>query len=274
MKGFRLASIFLLVACSPLKQDDKISQSGDSVHANPTVSDTIKLAGAMLPDETVLAENSGAVQILFTGTFHGDEVSEGADKLSWLGLFNEGENYVLRKTKIITERVVDGLLDNEENGEKTGWHVETENGEGVVMLISGGSIKEAQVEGAVNAPTMLFPGDSVEFQFKEVSYMMFATGYKEYDSLSGMTRVGDYSLHVVRTLNGKSVDSILVSHASFDDAMTSIIWSGDLDGDNLIDFLIELSDHYNVRAPTLFLSRPAGDNEVAVPVAEHRTVGC
>jgi len=273
MKLFRLPVFILLVACSSPKEDHNASATTDSLYVSSNESNGILVTEEIPSLETESDENAGAIQILFSGTFHGDEVNEGSDRLNWLGLFNEGDNYLLKKTKIITERVVDGLLDNEENGEKTGWNVETESGEIAVMLISGGSLKERKVEG-IEVPSVLYPGDSAEFDFKGIHYLMYATGSLQSDSISGVHRVSDYNLNVVRRYMGKSSESTLVSHSSFDEAMTHIIWSGDLDGDNFIDFLIDLSDHYNVKAPTLFLSGPAGENEVAVPVAEHRTVGC
>jgi hypothetical protein len=272
MKYQHLLLLSILIACSSPKQDTEVVENSDSVKSE-LLAQKVSVT-ENLPAKTEMPENSGSIDILFTGTYHGDEVSEGAAARNWLGLFSdEGENYVLKKIKITTERVLDGLLDDEEKGEKTGWDVQTENGESPVMLISGGDLKEGRVEGAT-APANLYPGDSAEFDFKGAHYLMYATGSRQTDSLSGETQVTDYNLHVVRTYKGKSVESVLVNHAQFDEAMTSVLWSGDLDGDNFIDFLIDMSNHYNVNAPTLFLSKPAGENEVAVPVAEHVSVGC
>ena len=274
MKYHHLLTLFVLIVCCSPKQEAEVAQGSDSVK-NALLPQKVLVAEGALPAQTELSGNAGSIDILFTGTFHGDEVNEGAAQLNWLGLFSdEGENYVLKKIKITTERVVDGLLDNEENGEKTGWEVQTESGESPMMLISGGNLREGKIDGA-NAPATLYPGDSVEFEFKGAHYLMFATGYKQTDSLTGVIQVSEYNLYVVRSFQGKSVESVLVNHAQFDgDAMTSILWSGDLDADNFIDFLINLSNHYNVNAPTLFLSRPAGENDVAVPVADHISVGC
>ena len=223
---------------------------------------------------SVSAPQSEIISILPTGTFHGDEVEEGVDALPWLGLFTGDDgDFVLKQTKIVATRVVDGLLDDEEKGEMTGWEISTESGEYPTILIYGGGLKEGKVEVA-EAPGILHPDDTSQFEFKGVHYSLYATGSSEFDSLSGIRYITDYSLYVVRTHHGKSHTSILVSHADFDDAMTSIIWSGDLDRDGYIDFLIDMSRHYNVSQPTLFLSKPATPEEVVVPVADHRSVGC
>ena len=44
--------------------------------------------------------------------------------------------------------------------------------------------------------------------------------------------------------------------------------------DGVLDLLYDRSDHYNVAAPTLFLSGAAAADELVHPVAEQRTTGC
>ena len=214
------------------------------------------------------------IDILFTGTFHADEVKENVKDLPWLGLFaDENGAFVLAETKIIAHRVVDGLLDDEENGEKTGWEISTESGQHPTVLISGRDFDPGKVE-AVELPSGIYPGDSVKFDFNGLRYLLYATGSTFVDSLAGMTHVSEYNLYIVRADKAGSRRSSLVSHASFDDAMTSILWAGDVDRDGYMDFLIDMSSHYNQRLPTLFLSSPAQSDQVVVRVAEHSSVGC
>lgn len=123
-------------------------------------------------------------------------------------------------------------------------------------------------------PSAIYPGDSVKFDFNGLHYLLYATGSTYVDSLAGMTHVSEYNLYIVRADKSGIRRSSLVSHASFDDAMTSILWAGDLDRDGYMDFLIDMSSHYNQRLPTLFLSAPSQDDQVVVRVAEHSSVGC
>ncbi len=212
------------------------------------------------------------VRILTAGTFHSDEVWEGADKENWYGLFPGEQGFSIRKTKIITTRVADGLFDDVEKGEKTGWEVETESSEWPVLLITGLDLAETQTTHA-DIPSTIYPGDTVNFTYEGIPYRIFATG-EALTTDRGVTSVTNYHLYISRTLEEKTTVALLVIHHAFDDAMTSIIWAGDIDGDKKLDLIIELSNHYNVTAPTLFLSAPAKENEVVVPVAEHRSVGC
>ncbi len=58
------------------------------------------------------------------------------------------------------------------------------------------------------------------------------------------------------------------------DAYPHLRWAGDLDRDGRLDLLIDVSDHYNVSAPTLFLSSQAKAGELVGEAAVLRSVGC
>lgn len=58
------------------------------------------------------------------------------------------------------------------------------------------------------------------------------------------------------------------------DAQLRLLFAGDLDGDGLLDLIIDTSDHYNVSKPTLFMSSPAGDGHMLRAVAHLYSVGC
>jgi len=271
--------IFCLLSISCGKKE-----SADQLPSTLTVEEIVSNAGSVIQDSsnnrpqpdviaTSVADRPG-IRILPTGTFHADEVEEGVDALPWLGLFTGDDgNFLLKEIQIVATRVFDGLLDDEDNGEMTGWEVNTVSGEYPTILISGGELTEGKIE-AAETPATLYPGDSLQFLFNDVHYLLYATGSREIDSLYGANLVADYNLYIVQTHNGKRRTSLLVSHANFDEAMTSILWSGDLDRDGYIDFLIDMSRHYNKSLPTLFLSKPATAEEVVVPVAEHSSVGC
>lgn len=213
-----------------------------------------------------------SVRLLFTGVFHGDEVEVGVDRLPWFGLFpTDSGDFVLQATTLVAKRVVDGLLDDEASGEMTGWEISTATAEDPLMLVWQKDLAEGFVDG-LEIPSTLYPGDSVHIQFLGVQYLLNATGSTQSQSYG--TTVSDYSLHLSRTENGVTISKTLVSHAAFDDAMTSILWSGDLDRDGYLDLLIDMSNHYNRIAPTLFLSKPAGPKDPVAQVAQHSSVGC
>ena len=59
-----------------------------------------------------------------------------------------------------------------------------------------------------------------------------------------------------------------------DEAMPSVMWAGDLDGDDKLDLLLDLTHHYNLSEITLFLSSHASEGELVKKVAVFSTVGC
>ena len=52
-----------------------------------------------------------------------------------------------------------------------------------------------------------------------------------------------------------------------DEAVPQILWAGDIDRDGKLDLLLDLTDHYNVSIPTLFLSSEAAEDELVAEVA-------
>ncbi|MBI5473826.1 MAG: hypothetical protein HY961_15930 [Ignavibacteriae bacterium] len=68
--------------------------------------------------------------------------------------------------------------------------------------------------------------------------------------------------------------TILNRARSYLDGSPTLRWAGDLDRDGRLDLLMDLTNHYNVSEPTLFLSSRAAANELVKKVASHRQVGC
>lgn len=62
--------------------------------------------------------------------------------------------------------------------------------------------------------------------------------------------------------------------AAGDEAPLSLLFAGDLDGDGRLDLILDLSPHYNVRRPTLLLSRPAAPGDLLQAAAAHEATGC
>ena len=56
-------------------------------------------------------------------------------------------------------------------------------------------------------------------------------------------------------------------------ACATVVWAGDLNGDDQLDLVVDLSDHSNVELPALFLSPGPDNTRLLVRVAEHRSVG-
>lgn len=220
-------------------------------------------------------EDSFITSVLTVGSFHEDEVAADADKAPWSGLFKNGEGYYIAPTGLKTKRVYDPVIDETEK-EKTGREVQTTNKDTAVILVSGASfLTTGRVLPADLSKTQVFPGDTVQLRYDGVDYKLFATGdrRKSHSNTEEIT-VRNYRLYLMATVKGQLCKSLLVAQENFDDAMITVLFAGDLDGDGILDLVIDTSRHYNVSSPTLYLSKPAGGGQIVKPVGAHITMGC
>ncbi len=58
------------------------------------------------------------------------------------------------------------------------------------------------------------------------------------------------------------------------DSGAGLLWAGDLDRDGRLDLLLDLSEHYNMSQPTLFLSSAATVGELVASVVRLVMTGC
>jgi hypothetical protein len=213
--------------------------------------------------------------VLTTGQFHGDEVRKEDLNRNWYGIFQNSNGYYLDTTRIVTKRVQDPVLDEEE-GKLTGWEVNTTNKDTSVLLFSGvnGLGKHPIKQVSLNKKH-IWPGESETFTYNGITYTLYATGNKHKDKPDNEYYiVTSYRLFIKATINGTERTQMLVASREFDDRMTEVDFVGDIDGDNMPDLIINTSYHYNVTIPTLYLSKPAGSNEVLKLMGWHLSVGC
>ncbi|MEN7547557.1 hypothetical protein AAG747_06550 [Rapidithrix thailandica] len=225
------------------------------------------------PDELDLPrldEGSG-VNILPVGLFHEDEVQPDADQKEWVGLFQKGDSTYLKRVQVNLSRENDPILDEE--GQKTGWYVSVENEEDCILLISGVELSKGEVPSLEFSKKSPVPGDTLTFTFGSKQMNIYVTGTKEKVS-DDWYEVENYKMIVASEVNEKTIEQTIVAKANFEDAIITMLWAGDLDGDNQMDFIIDTSRHYNMSVPTLFLSSGAKEGNLVECVAKHVSVGC
>lgn len=223
---------------------------------------------------TFPVDSTFATKVLIVGTFHSDEVWNGADKEKWFGLFRGKTGFYLAETKLKTERINDVVLDDV--GQNTGWKVQTANKDTSIILIERLSFFERHtVKRAVLPKNRIFPGDTVRTNYLGVDYSLYATGGKKklINDPEGF-ELWNYKLYITATIKGQIHRSLLAAQPNFDDNMISLIFAGDIDGDGILDLVIDTSRHYNATSPTVYLSRPAEKGEIVKPVGGHTSVGC
>lgn len=258
----------LLAACST-------NQSSDAVGI-----ETGLVKGIAAPQDTQTEKDPMAVvfprdkqlpiKILTTGTFHEEEVWEGVEKTSWMGLFKGAEGYYMAPTGLQATKVFDPLVD-EDQTEKTGWQVTTANPDSALLVIEAKpAMKAGNVRAIPISKEVLYPGDRQQFSYGGTEYVLYATGEKGTEPLD----VKNYKLYLSTVSISQQAPQLLVAQPSFDERMIRLLFIGDIDGDNKPDLIIDTSPHYNMQKPTLYLSGAAGPDKLIKPVAAHRFVGC
>jgi len=234
-----------------------------------------------IPNVYSEVDTNNYVKILKTGFYHEDEIWENVESGIWYEIFNDPieddreVTYFLGETEIIATRVYDPVVDEDESIQ-TGWEISREGMVENVLFIQG--IKLDENKTLINVPipnAELLPGDSLAFKYGDENYKLFATGTIIWDDHTSIYTVAeDYKLFFTTIKNGQRITELLVEHENFDDAMVSIIFIGDIDGDGFPDLILDTARHYNVDNPTLYLSGDADENQLLQVVGWHRSVGC
>ena len=217
----------------------------------------------------VLSQDTG-IAIVGVGEFHGEEVPANVSTLNWYGLFQEDGKSFLKKVNVKTKRIFDPIIDDE--GEKTGCQVSVENKENCVVLISGINLTEGHIPSYSIAMKSPIPGDTITFNSPNPT-SLYATGLKNKFS-EEWHEIANLKLMVSTQINDSIRTQNIVANSRFNDRIPTILWVGDLDGDNQLDFLIDTSNHYNVSSPSLFLTSKAAPGTLLKCVAEHEITGC
>ncbi|MFC0517467.1 hypothetical protein ACFFGT_24865 [Mucilaginibacter angelicae] len=207
------------------------------------------------------------------GLFHGGEVALDWGKYHWKGLFKSAGGYYVASTSLIINRAHDDMLDDK--GQATGVEVRKSVKDSVLILFSGiTGITNRPVEQINVKVTELLPGQYARFTNNNIAYTLYATGNRKYDIATKDYVITNYRLFIKAVINGKKIDQLLASAPRFDDALTQILFVGDIDGDEVPDLILDTTNDYNVEQPTLYLSKPATNGNLLKIMGLHVITGC
>jgi len=211
--------------------------------------------------------------ILTAGVSHYDEVDRKYARHKWVGLFKANGHYYVAATNVAITTAHDVILD-EETQENTGWEVSPSVKDSTILLISGlDYIKSGPVIPFKLKSQILMPGNAEHFSYQNIDYTLYATG-KNMATNGDLYNVANYKLYLKATINGVAYNQQLVYISGFDDAMVTVLFVGDIDGDGRPDLILDTSAHYNMERPTLYLSKPATGKNLLKVVGLHQYVGC
>jgi hypothetical protein len=208
------------------------------------------------------------IQIMRTGSFHGNEIKKGAENLEWYGLIKQGEKYILKKVRMDINSEQDVIVDR--TGESTGKKVTTTDLATPIILINGlKDIQEGEILSVELKKSILYPGENMSMEFNGDWISISAYGIANPE-----VTIRNYMLQVSSKNDRHRTKQIFAGTNGFDDSMFKFIWAGDIDRDGKLDLIMDLSDHYNVKKLTLFLSSKAEEGELFKRIAEFKNTGC
>ncbi|MBS1813354.1 MAG: hypothetical protein JSS87_00595 [Acidobacteria bacterium] len=199
------------------------------------------------------------------GTFHGEEVKD-VPKSGWLAFTFVHGVASLQPTTLHITHTHDEISDDDNPQAKTGIII-SNSGPRAYFLLHGikprAQVLTFQIDKDGIPLSQRFSIQSKDLD-AELEILAPVTGQ------DGFKTVGAGSRIVFRE---HGIEQELAHFGDeFNDGHVSILWLGDLDGDGKLDLLLDISGHYNVMNPVLFLSK--GAPQLVQAVASFPTTGC
>ena len=224
---------------------------------------------------SLVAARVAATDLLLPGDYHGDEIAA-EDGTTWFALVQDDHGGArLEPRRVSIESVNDPVLDAEDGA--TGKRVGAGQDDVLFYVRDLPGVASGPV-----ATAYAGRGDPLSLAGLDRGFLLF-------DRDAGRLRLdctGTDDTRVCVLVLSHDGRQQALGHWSADaaagdsqitlgsDAWPHLRWAGDIDRDGRLDLLIDMTDHYNVSAPTLFLSTQAKDGELVGAAAELRSVGC
>jgi hypothetical protein len=219
---------------------------------------------------------SGAftAKVFTPGNFHTyDKIeSEATDK--WFGLFKNDKGYYVAETNVKLNRVYPKACESF-GYEGEDWNISSDNQDSTMFVLTGQEMKSLNIETALSQSTPIRPGDSIKIDYMGTQYEIYATSeiLKVQEKMAWF-EFGNYKLYMSATIDGTKRTSLLVAHPQYQEGMVSLSLAGDIDGDKMLDLVIDSRTNYSVAEPTIYLSIPATKGELVKPIGGHANSGC
>ena len=204
-------------------------------------------------------------EILIPSIYHATEINPRIKKLKWQGLFKDQNDFYLDDVNLKLSLVHDQLFDDED--QKTGTEVSIKGNKKECLLLFQSS--DSLHKGSLNhvpfgnyqrkkediPRTYIIPEEPVSFTFNNKSYTLFSAASK-FEEFEGYFEAKHYQLYIGigdEPYLHNQLLSFDVDLSGDDLPILSIDFIGDLDGDQMPDFILDNSSKYKF----LYLSKNA-----------------
>ena len=266
-KLYTLILLAFLVSCADEPKPTETEATVDS-----TMTDEETAESSVMPEfDYPVDTNYGATLVMANTMLYPDDFNA-MDKELVFALFKGADGFYLDKVSI------KGEVLNQEESEDEYIKVVTEHKDSCIFFISGVNyLTKRKVDFVEIADGTMPVGRTLELSLKNgykqklVANGTFRDG-NETDNFNNMT---SYRLMLFGEKNNAEIVDMLVAHDSFDDAAITVLFAGDIDGDGLMDYLLETSRKYSNSKPALYLSKPAAsDNLIKIIDVAGSAGGC
>lgn len=253
--AFVIGCFFVWIVFSPTPQIAEI----------PALPQVDNLPPVLEEQAPIIAEYDGSRaatgNLVWTSLFHSEDFPYKNNE-RWMGLFKDGDKFVVRSTRLRVKKIANpDLYDLEVTA--------TRKGDAVFLFRDLPNIKESVIPTAFlvndDADEILKPGTR-ELNFNGIHYALILENptSDEYPGKgSTLTLVADGKEQTLRYLPD-----------GCNDCSWTLLWAGDLDADGNLDLLMDLADHYNVEDRVLFLSSKADADKLVKFSANFYSYGC
>ncbi len=226
---------------------------------------------------TASAVDREPFDLLLVSSYHGDEITAG-DGDVYLAVMRDDDGWKTVAAAIRVAKVEDPILDAP--GEMTGKEVRVEQAE-PIFLVRGSGLAPGPVETLESQGRSLFRSPSFEWTLANGERYLLSVHCPGPAEVSEEARARGELPDAWRELcalrlsyGARSQELAELPVNRLHDSGARLLWAGDLDRDGRLDLLLDLSDHYNMSQPTLFLSSAASDRDIVAPVARLVMTGC
>lgn len=255
---FALVLISVLFSCKDVKEKKAVK---DAVTAKDTV------AKADSTESPAAEEFKSDFAILIPQNYrtYNDENPVTALNEKWIELYQDNEEYFLSRPNYKIEKGY-----SECSGDSVLSIVPERK---ALLLMNDPSLKTGKIKSLKIDKDKIWPKEKLSFNFNNQIYTLRGEGKvlseekvsTDDDVTEIFKKVEDYKLYLTV---GKNPEKLLLAETSFNDTFVELLFAGDIDGDEKLDFIFQANRDYEEERVILFLSTKAESGNAVKKVSE------